>query len=502
MRHSPFLTRAALLCAVSCAALSARAQILTAPIEAAGFSRLTSHDTLAAFVRALNGRAGMEVREIATSFQGRPVFAVSVTRPAAADDGAARPRVLLFAQQHGDEPTGKEALLVLLARCARGELQAVLDRCDLLVVPQMNPDGSEAGRRRTADSIDLNRNHVLLSSPEPRALHNLYGRHLPHVTLDVHQYGAYGSSWTDRGFIKTADVQLGMLTNLNTGADIRAMQHGRVAPFMADRMTRAGYSFHEYIVGSPAERIRHSTTEINDGRQSFGVLGSLSFIQEGIRWKTPEEGLERCVRSQLESVEALLAFCAENANLVVRTVEEERRRLAGGAGNGIVLRMDHRPGRDSLVIPVRHLAGMQDTTWLVTPYHGTVVPLVSTVLPAAYYLPSPADEVLAVLRMHGVEMRVLREERTLEVEEAVLLSIGSEVIEEDTVPLPMLTWRVRQITARPGEVIVPLDQLRGVLAGILLEPSSMWGLAKYPRFGLVRVGERYPVLRVLAQGAE
>lgn len=483
-------------------ALTVHAQVVPAPIEEARFSRFTSHDTLLAFVRALNGRAGMKVREIATSLQGRPVVLVELARPEPAMPGAARPRVLVFAQQHGDEPTGKEALLLLLARCARGELDAVLARCDLLVVPQMNPDGSEAGRRRTADSLDLNRNHVLLSSPETRALHDVYSRYLPHVTLDVHQYGAYGSSWTDRGFIKTADVQLGMLTNLNTGERIRTLQHTQVAPFMANRMARAGYRFHEYIVGSPAERIRHSTTEINDGRQSFGVLGSLSFIQEGIRWKTPEEGLERCVRSQLESVEALLAFCAKNADLVVRTVEEERRRLASQAGSEVVLRMDHRPGEDSLLIPVRHLEGMRDTTWRVTPYHGRVVPLATAVLPAAYHLRSPSEEVLGALRRHGVELQVLQEERTLKVEEAVLLSLGAEIIEEDTVPLPVMKWTVRNITAGPGEVLVSVSQLRGMLAGILLEPTSMWGLAKYPRFGLLRVGERYPVLRVLTTGAE
>jgi len=104
-------------------------------------------------------------------------------------EDALKLRVMLFAQQHCVEPSGKEALTMLLAMIANHELDTILSHLDLLIVPQMNPDGAELRQRRTADSIDLNRNHLILTSPEPKGLHDLFARWQPQVTMDIHEFG-------------------------------------------------------------------------------------------------------------------------------------------------------------------------------------------------------------------------------------------------------------------------------------------------------------------------
>lgn len=466
----------------------------TAPVESAGFTKLTSYDTLQAFLSGLG--APCVVEPLCRTREGRTVSVVRVSSGPEFGADTTKLRILLFAQQHGDEPTGMEALTMLLARMHTVPLQKILETCDLLIVPQMNPDGGEVRRRRTSDTIDLNRNHVLLTSPETKALHDLFHRRRPHVSMDIHQYGSYSASWSDSGFIKTGDVQLGMLTNLNTSPAVRELQHQRIFPFIAERMNTAGYSFHEYIVGSPGDRIRHSTTEINDGRQSLGILGTVSFIQEGRKWRTEEEQLERCVRSQLTAVEALLGYCAAHAGEIRSVVEEERSRLLEPVGRTAAIRMEHRSGGGVLDIPVHILASGRDTVWRVKPYHDEVRLLTATTVPSGYVVAGADTAVIALLHRHQIRVDTLRTERTMTTIASAIDSIGWQVLEEDSLPRVFVTQRERPATLRPGDVLVPTSQLQSLLITILLEPESMWGLAKYEQFSGLLKRREFPILRI------
>ena len=52
------------------------------------------------------------------------------------------PTVLIFAQQHGNEPSGKEALLMLIYELY---LKPNYNNVNLILVPLVNPDGNELG---------------------------------------------------------------------------------------------------------------------------------------------------------------------------------------------------------------------------------------------------------------------------------------------------------------------------------------------------------------------
>jgi hypothetical protein len=469
---------------------------LISPVEASGFTRITSYDSLQAFVERLRESPGIAVDRIGTTMQGRSIVAVRITSSPAFGSDPTKLRVLLFGQQHGDESTGKEALTMLLAGIASGEMKEVLARLDLLIVPQMNPDGAELGQRRTADSIDLNRNHALLTTPNTKALHDLFYRWMPHVTMDIHQYGAYSTSWSDSGFIKRGDVQLGMLTNVNTPAAVRELQHDRIFPFIAERMKSKGYSFHEYIVGSPSDRIRHSTTEINDGRQGFGILGTVSFIQEGVRWMTPEEQLERCVRSHLASIEALLQYCKGHGTEIREVVETERSHLPARAGSQVAVRMEHRTGDAVLDIPVRVVKTGLDTLWRVHPYHSEVHMLTDVTMPSGYIVPQEDSAVIALLSRHHIVVDTIRSARTLQAFSALIDSVGWQVLEEDSLPRVFARWTEIDHTLQPGDFFVRTAQLQSLLITILLEPESMWGLPKYGEFAFLLRRQTYPVLRI------
>jgi Zinc carboxypeptidase len=466
-----------------------------APVERNGFSHLTSYDSLQSFLREISRSSVTRLETIGTTREGRSVSAVRVA-PTEQSHGTEKLRVLLFAQQHGDEPSGKEALTMLLAKCASGENAAALTQIELCVVPQMNPDGGERRQRRTSDSVDLNRSHLLLNSPETSALHELFLSWQPHVTLDIHEYGAYSRSWADAGYSKRGDVQLGTLTNLNSSGILRKYQHDSVLTFVAGRMKDNRYTFHEYIVGSPGDRIRHSTTEINDGRQSFGILNTLSFIQEGRQGRSLEEGLERRARSQLAAIEALLSYCNGHAQEIRDLVAGERHKLSTSAGSRFALRMEHVHGDGVLRIPVQTVPAGRDTVISATPYHDLVRPVAETTVPSGYVIPAGERSIIELLRRHHVKGETVERERAANVETYWIDSVGTDVLEEDSLPRPFVRRERSVITLQPGDLVVSTAQWHGMFLPTLLEPESMWGLTKYSTFsGLLRQ-KRYPISRI------
>ena len=456
---------------------------------------LTSYDSLQAFLGEISRNSSVTVDVIGRSKEGRSITAAGIGGTGSAVR-AGRLRVLIFAQQHGDEPSGKEALTMFLARCASGRGPALLEHLDLRVIPQMNPDGSERGQRRTSEGIDLNRSHLLLNSPETVALHDLFASWKPQVTLDVHEYGAYSASWMEGGYIKGGTVQLGMLTNLNSSDALCTYQHAAIYPFIASKMAEAGFAFHEYIVGSPKERIRHSTTEINDGRQSFGILNTLSFIQEGRQGKTLEDDLERRTLSQLTAIQALLEYCNAHAQEIIDLVATERTHLHGMGGTEFALRMEHVHAGGTLRIPVQRLDDGRDTVMALGPYHDSVRPVCSTTVPAGYCIPAAQRAIIDLLQWHHVEMETVQAERSVQAESWWIDSVGVDVLEEDSLPRPFVRTRAEVVTLHPGDVLVSTRQWHGVFLPTMLEPESMWGLTKYAQFADLLKSKRYPIYRI------
>ncbi len=126
------------------------------------------------------GRLALE--EVGRSFLDRPIYMLTV--------GGGPKKVLLWSQMHGDEPSATPALLdivdFLLGRPEEPALKAILDQLTLLIVPMLNPDGSEIYNRRNAQGIDINRDALNLATPEGRLLKRLRDEHSPVLGFNLH----------------------------------------------------------------------------------------------------------------------------------------------------------------------------------------------------------------------------------------------------------------------------------------------------------------------------
>lgn len=127
-----------------------------------------------------------EWRSIGTSVRGAPIQA--------AEFGAGAARVLIVGGIHGDEREAGAAVEAL-----RRELVVFPPRVRVLLIRDINPDGTSAGTRGNARGVDLNRNWPArsfaagsahgtapLSEPESRVLHEQIEAFKPHVMIVLH----------------------------------------------------------------------------------------------------------------------------------------------------------------------------------------------------------------------------------------------------------------------------------------------------------------------------
>lgn len=130
-------------------------------------------------------------RELGTSVQGRPIRATTF--------GSGPRRVLWIGGIHGDEREGALATAELLGAVAA--VRDAAERVTLLLVEDLNPDGTAMGVRGNANGVDLNRNFPAanfrgerrfggapLSQPESRLLHDLILDFRPHTTIVLHSW--------------------------------------------------------------------------------------------------------------------------------------------------------------------------------------------------------------------------------------------------------------------------------------------------------------------------
>ncbi|MBX3729067.1 MAG: hypothetical protein KF858_07760 [Candidatus Sumerlaeia bacterium] len=172
------------------------------------------------FLTAFGQRAPVPVvrQKIGRSVQGRALETIRF--------GTGRRRVFVWARQHGDETECTAALCLVLHELAthpeRPEYRAILERLDLLVFANVNPDGMDLCTRQNAIGIDLNREATHLAMPEAQALVRLKDEFAPEFSFNLHDMCARKAreSRTDAGLVSLA-FQAGPFDETNADNDVR-----------------------------------------------------------------------------------------------------------------------------------------------------------------------------------------------------------------------------------------------------------------------------------------
>ena len=392
-----------------------------------GRSAFTSNEELAAFVHGLerNAPIGEHAGEIAVlplgfSQGGVPIEALAFTRapdpvavaPGVAGAPARRPTVVIVAGQHGDEPAGTEALIVVAQELAAGRLANVLDKVDVVLLPRANPDGAAVFVRAASDGTDVNRDHLLLQTPEARAIAQLMVQLAPMVVLDLHEYPVGGAFTARFGGVQRFDALLQYAMTANMAPFVtKAAEEWFRQPLVAS-LRSAGLSTDWYAtVAADASERRLTMGSVGPqvGRNASGLRNAVSLLVETRGGGLGRVDLKRRVQAHVVAVDSVLASAARHADDLAKVRQFVDRDVAAMACQGQVV-VEAAPTPSEYAYSMLD-AGSGELRRLTVAWDSALQlrPLKTRPRPCGYWLAASESDAVRRLRLLGIEVQQLEE---------------------------------------------------------------------------------------------
>jgi hypothetical protein len=467
---------------------------LRTPLELSNFKKLSSNKQVLDYIHLIDKESEhITFFILDTTTQKRLIPVIKISKPI----NEQKPAVLFLAQQHGNEPSGKEGLLLLLQDLVYQNKVNWLDKFDLYIIPQCNPDGADNNHRRNSNDIDLNRDHLIQNSIEAEALQNLFDSIRPIVTVDFHEYYPYSASYMDFGYRKNFDIQFGGLTNINISENIREYFYSTIFDDVKSNIEKKGYSFFEYTLGNIAlgTRLRHSTVDINDGRQSFGICNTMSFIVEGINGKDSIYNIQKRAYSQYETSKAILNTLCINFNEIKNIVSAARRNnFLRDSNEFVAVRMDHFKSNETLPYPMLSLKTGKDTIFYVDEYHPIIKSLLDIKVPRAYLIPKSDSMLSNWLTKSNFEFDDYLYNDSDHILAYKIVDLPISVDEELENYYPSV--KQENVTIQGNYYMVPTAQFYKYKVVTALEPQAMYGIVNYPEFSYLLNDKEYRIYRI------
>ncbi|MFN4119140.1 M14 family metallocarboxypeptidase [Acidovorax sp.] len=425
--------------------------------------------------------------DLGMSQRGEPILGLLATRAAGTDpatlDTSGRPTVVLVGQQHGDEPAGAEALLVISRELTQGLLEPLLDKINVVIIPRANPDGATASTRVTANGVDMNRDHLLLNTPEARALARVVNDYRPVLVVDAHEYTVVGRYLQKFNAIQRYDALLQYTTTANYPEFLTKASHEWYhQPMMAALKAQGLASDWYYTTSTRADdkSISMGGTQPDTGRNVNGLKNTVSLLIETRGVGIGRMHIQRRVHAQVTAITSALRSTADRA----ANLEQVR--------SFVVRDISAQACRDQVVVEAAATPTQRDLDFL-DPETGadkvirvdwnsslTLKPTKTRARPCGYWL--AADSTAAVERLKLLGLQVLRIAEPGSVLADTYRETARETSERrdvigtiagDTGIVRVQVSPMRSAIDVPaGSYYVPLNQPRANLAVAALEPDT------------------------------
>jgi len=147
-------------------------------------SRRLKHDAMMNILRSLQASMKdiLAIEQIGASSEGRSINLLTL--------GSGKRKIFMWSQMHGDEPTATMGILDMLSYIAghrsSAEVNDILSKTTLLIIPMLNPDGAQRFQRRSVHWIDINRDALQLRTVEAQLLKQTRDRYSPEFGFNLH----------------------------------------------------------------------------------------------------------------------------------------------------------------------------------------------------------------------------------------------------------------------------------------------------------------------------
>ena len=427
------------------------------------------------------------VLPIGRTQRGVALEALVLTRSANTDPGtltaSGKPTVLLVGQQHGNEPAGSEALLVIARELAQGLLQPLLEKINVVIVPRANPDGASSDQRASYGGLDMNRDHLLLNTPEAQALARLEKALQPMVVVDAHEYTVVGRYLEKFGTVQKFDALLQYATTANLPEFLtKAAEEWYRRPLLA-ALRNEGLTTEWYHTTSSDlqdKKISMGGAQPDTGRNVNGLKNAVSLLIETRGVGIGRLHIQRRVHTHVVAISSVLASTAQRMSELTQLrpyIDKEVSLLA--CKDEAVVQADLTPGKYELTM--LDATSGADKAVTVDWDSALVLRTVKTrVRPCGYWLSAAASTAVERLRLHGVQVLRVAEtggmlgDRYLETARSTgeRQDVRGAIADANAITQVQVSLSRGLVDVPRGSYYVPLGQPLGNLIVAALEPDT------------------------------
>lgn len=427
------------------------------------------------------------VLSVGRSQRGEALEALVLTRATATDPGTllatGLPTVLLVGQQHGDEPAGSEALLVIARELAQGRLQPLLKDINVVIVPRANPDGAADGQRVTADGLDMNRDHLLLNTPEAQALTKLTRDYQPTVVVDAHEYPVAERFLEKFGTVQKFDVLLQYATTANLPEFLtKAAEEWYRRPLLV-ALKGQGLSSEWYYTTSTDladKKVSMGGTQPDTSRNVNGLKNAVSLLIETRGAGIGRLHIQRRVHTHVTAITSVLAGTARRASELNQLRPYIDKEISGQACMGEAVVEAATTSAQHELVMLDPVSGADKPVMVDWDSALALRSLKVRARPCGYWLSAGSSRAVDRLRLHGVQVLRVAEPGALLGDS--YRETSRAAVERQNVPgssagnNPIVKAQVSLtrglVDAPRGSYYVPLKQPLGNLVLAALEPDT------------------------------
>lgn len=415
--------------------------------------------------------------QMGPSQEGQSVLALVLTRGKGTSPDAlgatGRPTVVLIGQQRGDEPAGAEALMVLAHELSAGLLAPLLERINVIVVPRANPDAADSGNPFTAAGVDLVNDHLLVSTPEARAIATLVRDYRPTLVVDAREFEAGGELLKQFGGVQSYDALLQYSTAANVPDFIskaaREWYYQPMAAALGGEQLRADWSFSAMpeANGARAARVQAGSVLPDTARNISALKNAVGVVVSTRGVGIGRAHIQRRVHTQVVALSSLLHSTAERASSLEQVRSFVARDTSALACRGqVTVNVAPTPAQRSIALfdPQTGTERAQNVQW------DTPLKLNATATrprPCGYWISAASDNVADRLQLLGLQVLRVAEGGPLMADNSEL---GAQAATQRGEMLARTT-----MDAPAGSFYVPLNQPLANVAVAALEPGNPAG---------------------------
>lgn len=512
----------------------AQSNLLTVA-EASDYTKTSSHQEVLHFVTELDKNSPyLRLETIGNTTEGKPIPMLILANPMVKSvqhlKNDSRLVVYIQANIHSGEVEGKETTQALVRDLLKNPKSEFFKKLIVLIVPDLNADGNDkmselnrtnqngpksVGERQNGQFLDINRDAMKLETPEMRAVvGKIYTVWDPAIVVDMH---------TTNGSYHVEPVTFTWQMNPNGSRNLINYMRDKMMPQVSETL-RDKYHTLNCFYGEFIDRIDPSKGWISYASEPrymtnyVGLRNRLSILNENYVYADYKSRVLGSYNLLLSILDYASANKDEIKELIAQADAHSLMRNQNTVDvDSFALKYEGRPTPQPESIMTFEVKAVKDENGRIqykktdhqvnvtVPYIADYFATEQTAYPYAYLLDFKDQDILALLKLHGIEVYQLKNEVELEVERFKISNLKPADRLNQGHYLNELEGEYVLETKKfnAGTYCVRTNQKLGSLAAYLLEPQSDDGLLKWnflDRYLVPQWGNYYfpyPIYRLL-----